>query len=339
MSAPFPEGLRRLCQILMQDQEASAQLSPDLIKLARDTRVLHLLAARPGMKEALGQGVKQVLYQAALGAVLLEELRTISQAMSDRGIPIVPLKGMAYALMFEQGGPTRLMDDIDLLVQGHQFEPALEVMSELGYQDVHSHGIQHTPEHHERTLGKGRLFVEIHKAFAPGTRVNADLPALWARTIPMDVEGISCRRLCPVDTLLFHCLHMGLHHFSFAGLGAIWELRQLVLEDRCDLGEARARAREWGVLRMTWCSLKLMEMCFPGSLPENELDRLAPSAFWRVVLNALVIGPSVELLASRAGIPRSKSLLRKALLMERVSAMPSYAWWYAKAKLFDKPKR
>lgn len=342
------------------------EISTEIVVQARTAGVLEALAARPGVRAAIGKTDDDYfIAQVALGAMRLHEFRQIAVAMDQKRIPLVPLKGMAYALMFEKGGPTRAMADLDLLVPPDQFEAAGAVMRELGYEEKTLGAIEQSPGHHERGFCRNGRLVEIHRFFLRGKRVTVDYAALWARTVPVGRDDVLCRRLSPEDTFLYHCLHMGLHEFALQGLRAVWELRRLILEDGPNLVVAARRAREWRILRMTWCALRLLEECFPGTLSSvtpskpdlrgstlrsgraasglpncdpQTIRLFQPVLPVRVLLEKFILEASMGLLVSPRLLPRPVQIFRKGLLVDRLSGAISYFLWYSKAVVTARQK-
>ena len=187
------------------------------------------------------------------------------------------LKGMAYGLMFERGGPVRAMGDMDLLLRGEDFAQAIGVMQALGFERFYPTPVSHHAEHHEAAFRDGEHMVEIHRAFLPDARLGVDYAGLWQRVRPAGEQCAGCWLLGAEDTLCYHCFHMGMHEFT-QGLRPVWELRRLLLEDGPDLAAAAERARGWGTAGMTWCALRLCQVCFPGVVSDTDLARFAPCA-------------------------------------------------------------
>lgn len=311
-------------------------------ELARRTRAL------------LSGRAKKSRRDAALGALRLKEFAELAAALREKGIDAIPQKGMAYGLMFERGGPVRHMADIDLLVRERDFARSGEVMKGLGYREEFPKPIARAPGHHERCFVRSGRLVEIHRAFLRGRRITVDYDALWRRALPLEKEGIFCLRLDADDTFLYHCFHFGMHEFAIGGLQAVWEARRLLLEDGPELEPCARRAREWGVSRAVWCSLRLLEICFPkparrkidgstGSGREKfDGETFSPSA-WRSafepawpmneLLENLVVRPSLDLLVNPAPLPRPVQLLRKALLVDSLRNAASYLAWYLRANV------
>jgi len=361
LSARLPSAVRELVELLTNDGAMPQEISPEVVVQARTAGVIEALAGRPRGRAAIGNAADDYfIAQVALGAMRLHEFRQIAVAMNHQRIPLVPLKGMAYALMLEKGGPTRAMADIDLLVPPDRFEAAGALMRELGYEEKTLGAIERSPGHHERSFGRNGRLVEIHRFFLRGRRVTVDYAALWTRAVPLVREDVPCRRLSPEDTFLYHCMHMGIHEFATQGLRAVWELRRLVLEDKPDLVVAAKRAREWGILRMTWCALRLLEECFPGTLSsvthskphlrDSALrSRRAPSGLHdnepqaiglfqpalpvQFLLEEFILRPSLALLVSPGLLPRHVQIFRKGLLVDHISGAIAYLLWYARAVL------
>ncbi len=81
-----------------------------------------------------GQAITESYYQSAVFEVLYEDsIRTITQALSSAGIPVILLKGAVLArTVYPQSG-LRPIGDLDFLVPYAQVEAALDVLLNLGY--------------------------------------------------------------------------------------------------------------------------------------------------------------------------------------------------------------
>jgi hypothetical protein len=328
---PLPAPLREVCRLLAGEE--AGPVPAEVAAAARAAGVLDVLASRPGLRARLpgADGAEAFLQAAALGALRLRALQRLTETLEAAGIPVIALKGMAYALMFESGGPTRAMADTDLLVPEAQYEQACRLVAGLGYQEHVPKPLAQAPGYHERAFRgparEGGLLLEVHRRFLPGRRVAVDYHGLWARSAPAGAECPACRLLGDEDAFLYHALHMGAHEFTH-GLRPVWELRRLLVLRRPDLAAAARGARAWGTLRMSWCALRLLDLCFPGALCPADLARFAPRAPVRALLERLVVGPSIALLAQPGPLPRAEQLLRKSLLVERPIGALSYLGWY-----------
>ncbi|NMB76610.1 MAG: nucleotidyltransferase family protein [Myxococcales bacterium] len=335
--------LHLVCGALLGEKIPRAE-QERLWALARQARVEEELARV--RKSALGR--RALVESAAVGALRLAEFSRIAGALRAADVEFAPLKGMAYALMFERGGPLRPMADSDILVREGDFARAGEVMQGLGFREGFPDPLSGRPGQNERVFTGDGMLVEIHRAFVRGPRVRIDYPALWARTLPLEREGIACRRLDADDTFLYHCFHFAIHEFALGGLRAVWELRRLILEDGPRLDACARRAREWGTSRALFCALRIYQECFPdpvertitdtgsgrGALTGERVDpaawaeAFAPPPPARALLERLVIAPSLSRLLSPGPLERPAQLLRKALLVDSLGAAAAYLGWY-----------
>jgi len=270
-----------------------------------------------------------------LGGERLKELKSLAESLAEKRIPVIALKGMAYALMFERGGPTRSMNDIDLLVPEVCYEEACKQVMDQGYRELEMDQpmARNREQYHERAFVKDEVMFEVHQRFFPGERIAVDYQGLWSRTRPAGDEGPDCRLLGAEDTFLYHCFHMGMHEF-FYGLRPVWELRRMLLLDQPDLEISARRARQWGTLSMTWCSLRLLEICFPGTIAEAGMKRFAPNMPRARVLERFIVRPSLSLLQNPNPnlIPRHVQLFRKALMVDRPLGAGRYFLLWIKSK-------
>ncbi len=251
------------------------------------------------------------------------------------GIPVLPFKGMAYALMFERGGPTRAMADTDLLVPEGRYEEACDCVQELGYVELEMGPGGPKLHSHERAFTKGKLMVEVHRGFLPGKRVDFDYEGIWSRVRSAGEECRDCVLMGAEDSLVYHCFHMGMHEYVH-GLRPVWELRRLLLLDKPDLAVCAERAGRWGVRSMLWCAMRLLETCFPGTMESRDLERFKPFAPRAALLERAVVQPSLALLEKPDMLPRSVQLFRKALLVDRPVASLGYLFEWCRAGLFSR---
>ena len=305
-------------------EEQKLVLSDALLDIATRAGVLHLLAKDRGMRKNLGAYLDEYLATAALGALKLENLREISRAMEQADLEIMPIKGMAYALMYGSGGPVRPMADIDILVRERDYGRAIKIMKGLGYEDKFYSPVSHAPTHNERAMSRDGQLVEIHRAFVVPGRIAVDYDGLFERSRPLVSEGVRCRVLSAEDGFLYHCFHAALHEFAVGGLRTMTELLDLLENHPPDMEVAAKRARQWGTLRMTWSAMRIASLCFPGRIDSGAVSMFAPCPAVRTMLEHVVIRPSLGLMMEPAKLPRPIQLARKALLMDRWYLAPAY---------------
>lgn len=298
----------------------------EVVRLAEQAGVLDILGSVSLGRYSLGEDRLHVLFQSGLGLLALEELRAIAGALGAAGVPLVVLKGMAQALMFESGGPTRAMGDVDLLVTPEHYDAAAAQLVTLGFAPEPLNVSLPPRYEYERGYLKGRTRAELHRGFGSDPRQRVDHAGLLRRAVPAGPDCPGVLRLSPEDAFLHHCLHMAEHLFM-QGVRPIWELRRLLRQDPPDLAVASRRAREWGTRRATWCALRLLELSFPDAVDETVRRHFELAGFVRGVLEWQVIRPAARNLVDRPFIPRVVRIWKWALLVDRPSDLVRYALW------------
>ena len=326
-------SVKEVARVLVTGKGPSVLSNASLESLADRSGVLDLLGSRKELAGTFPRARQVFLAQAAMGMGRLGFFREVVAALAESYIEVMPIKGMAYALMFERGGPVRHMADIDILVRQNDFERAAGVLAALGYEEVFSGVRVGTRLHNERQFVKNDQLVELHRAFLPPGRVDIDYDGIWERSLPLEQDGVRCRRLDREDTFLYHCFHFAMHEFAVAGLRHVIELDRLVHQDGPDIELAAVRARQWGIRRMVWCALRLYRECLPERIPAEQVDRFRPAVPVAAVLERLVIEPSLSVLLEPGPLPRPVQLLRKFLMVDRIDLGAKYFLWYLAAEL------
>jgi hypothetical protein len=204
--------------------------------------------------------------------------RTGARAISvlhEAGIETLALKGAALSLSAYRDGGARQMVDFDLLVPRERVVNAIAALRAGG---IHPHHSFPEPER--------RVPVHHSTAFVDSTGQEIDLhwyalwqsspdDAFWAAAVPIEIDRVQAKTLCPTDQLLQVCAH-----------GAEWtpsgSLRWIV--DSLVLLRAAAGSIDWERLgdqtiqrRLTPTVLDALEFLrgeFEADVPEELLDRL-----------------------------------------------------------------
>jgi hypothetical protein len=176
------------------------------------------------------------------------QVRTITTALEDAGIPVLLLKGHALARTVYPDPALRQSSDIDLLVKPDDFTRCEPVFKDLGYScPVRNFHVSRYDAHHQtfHPPGKG-IPVELHWVtdggyglFSPDWLDNA-----FNRRIQIRSDDLSCYTLDPVSHLSFLAYH---HVFQHQSLRLDW------IYDIAGLMNALTPA-EWETLRSTCVS-------------------------------------------------------------------------------------
>lgn len=229
-----------------------------------------LKVALPSGGDGLPQGFEARLHREVAGlriraALLSAALDEALRALSRRGIPVVPLKGPVLAERLYVDPALRPSTDLDLLVDGADFDRAAAALEELGYSLDRSWtaAYQRRHHHHVSLHRPGGPAIELHHRAVSGFGTFLPGEALISRARPfVTATGAEALVLSAEDELLYLCLHAAGHLFQRLG----WlEDVALLLERYPDLdrGIVTERARAVGgsaalaltLSRLRWCGV------------------------------------------------------------------------------------
>lgn len=142
------------------------------------------------------------------------EVRCLSTALAEIGLPVVLLKGAAYLASNYPFARGRMFSDVDILVPRQKIREVEAVLAQHGWASIHHSKYDdryYRQWMHElppmRHLRRGTV-VDVHHRILPLTaRFDPDPATMLARSVPVgDIEG--ARTLCPADMLLHSATHL-----------------------------------------------------------------------------------------------------------------------------------
>lgn len=223
----------------------------------------------------------EALRVAAAEPLRLEDARRVSQALADRGVQALILKGTALAYDLYAQPEHRPRADTDLLIARDALPIVREVFRELGFVEQITSG----DEHGLRQLGFSRTdrfgvahLYDVHWAvansplFADVLRIEDIEPVALSR-IDANAYGLS-----RVDALLLACIHRVAHHHDDERL--IWLADIALLRSRMITEEHRQfweHAAEGRVLAVCRRSIEVAENWFGGE-PVHAAERFLTPA-------------------------------------------------------------
>jgi hypothetical protein len=171
------------------------------------------------------------------------EFRRIAQALRERNIPLLALKGLHLADLVYRDISLRPMSDLDILVPRPEVERAIAALHAIEYgfeEDVSGAAAGMLDEKCNIGLAHRRLglWLEIHWTLAEsGDCYTPPMGEVWRSAAPGRLGDADVQLMSPEFVLLHVCAHLACNHaFGF-------DLRAL-----CDIAEiARARP-DWGVV-------------------------------------------------------------------------------------------
>ncbi|WP_191060382.1 nucleotidyltransferase family protein [Geminicoccus harenae] len=191
---------------LAQDPEASANLPDELAGFFRLMRENN----------------------AARNVDLRRHLVTIIGLLNRIGVEPILLKGAARLVDGTYDDPAdRFMLDLDLMVPTDTIDRVMHEFQVQGYTFVPRAGHRPDEHHHQLPLAIDGTAIEIHRSAGP-VEYSTLLPneQLWARSLPVCIDGLNARLLDPVDSLVHMIVHGQLQHGRF--LAGRIELREVV---------------------------------------------------------------------------------------------------------------
>ena len=245
---------------------------------------------------SLPPDVEACLMQAYWTARLHNEVRAralaeIACVLAAHDIPVLLLKGLALVGLAYPDLGARPMGDIDLLVRQEDVERASVLLEGLGYAPLEGQQAGRPADfmtHYdgERAFSGAAGMVELHWCL-----INYDwfrdasalsLQDLWQRAGPMDESGVL--RFSPEDTLLYLCLHLGVHH-AYAVARMLVDIDQLVRHQQgLDWGAIVERARLFRLRNALYFGLEMAQRLLGTPLPPGILSQLCPPGWicWAV---------------------------------------------------------
>ncbi len=227
------------------------------------------------------------------------EVRQIGRALAGLGLPLILLKGAAYAMAGLDAGRGRLFSDIDILVPKARLPEVEAALMMNGWITTHHDAYDQRyyrqwmhelpPMQHAR---RGNS-IDVHHAILPETApVRPDPDSLRAHARPIDgIPGLAV--LAPHDMVLHSAVHLFFDGEFDKGLRDLFDLHRLLEQFGAEPGfweglPARARALELG--RPLFYALRYCRLLLGTTVPQDVLDAVAqdgPNPVLRKLMDGL----------------------------------------------------
>ncbi|MGE4322258.1 MAG: nucleotidyltransferase family protein [Sphingobium sp.] len=249
----------RLLTAALRDPASTRRLAPDgwnaLIAMARAERLIGTLAMRVD-DGALPGNARAVMADARLDAArearqALWEADRARVALEGSGVPLILLKGTAYAATGLAAGQGRFIGDLDILVpraslpdvEARLMAEGWEWVKPDPYDDAYYRQWMH--ELPPMIHGTRDRMIDVHHTVLPLTaRPTPDAAAMIADAVPV---GAGLYVLSPEDRICHAAAHMLADGDLAGGLRNLWDIHCL-LGDGVEGDALEARAARHGLL-------------------------------------------------------------------------------------------
>jgi len=286
----------------------------------------------------------------ARNMVMLHHGGAVLNALCDRGLEVIVLKGLYLAESVYSAIGARTFGDIDLLLRRAELPVALEVMRSIGYEistwydpDDPNRDIKHLPP----LVKQGSPIIELHWTILEEEEpFSIDVEGMWARSVAAEIAGVAVRGLSLEDFILHLSMHLTYQHRLAAGVRNLYDIDAVIRKGGVDWTRLLTTAREWGAERVIWLTLRLLQEIAGTPLPSEVFGELLPQQpdpvivdeAWRQLLDHgsgdVALTPDLAALGETKGACRKIRLafervfIRKRVLAREYNVDPRSIWIY-----------
>lgn len=221
--------------------------------------------------------------------VMFKHLEIAVRELNECGISPVLLKGADLSQTLYPSQRSRPMGDLDLLVRESEFDPALRLLHQLGYQEyipeVLANFNQAISHHsHLRKTGPVGIILELHWILiaSPAHRHSVSMEWFWQNIQPLrpwnnSLAPYSAFTLNPTSNLLYLAAHLILQHGgSQATLRSILDIHRLIQYqgNQLDWQNLVKQAQVFNWSSALLGALNMSESCFQTRLPVDVIEAL-----------------------------------------------------------------
>jgi hypothetical protein len=275
---------------------------------AQHKRILPLLRAmanRLGIFKNLEQSVQQLLITATQNGVVTElakqqQLSIIVKALSTANIPIILLKGAAFANVLYSHEAPRTSNDLDILIKKQDWHQAISAIktvmdySEKSQPDVLGdlYEISFIPK------SKVGAALDLHSELIHPYLFNIDEQALWQSSlVHPTLNNEQVRILSPEHALI----HQALHAFTdmdFAKYNLL-DSHEIISELKPNVAKTITIAKEWGACTPLYVLLTNCKKIMDSEISKDILNQAQPCIFTLLSVKKCLASPFAQHLGGR----------------------------------------
>lgn len=272
-----------------------------VLRLAQENRISGLVHALGPLSEDLRDAFRVERYRwLAHADAMRARVQRVLAALTSAGLDVIVLKGWAYIYSIYAGDASRrLCSDVDLLVHPRDADAAGEILRSLGCTPEPPLWPDFARRYHN---GEIYFFASLsdlkQDAFSAGLHwgllhvpsydpAQVDMDALFARARPLNIAGVDVLDLGLVDSIVYACAHLWLHHRFEPDLFRFYDIAALIRSAPGLDWETVARtASAWDVVLPMRRVFARIDSLWPGVVPPAataSLEGQAPSRRERFV--------------------------------------------------------
>ncbi len=199
---------------------------------------------------------------------LAHEFDQLVERLSEAGIAVMALKGMALCRTLYPSPALRPMVDIDLLAKPDDLDGVFEVVQHLGYPapEPYRHGQRTEGHYHLHCIKQGAVpvILEIHWGLGEPRRYRIDEVGIWSRA-QASPHG-PYLEMSDDDTFLYLAMHF-FKHFLFKRLSWLCDLHEWTRQREINWDRVAERARSQSLATFLGYTLTMLEDFYEEKLP------------------------------------------------------------------------
>lgn len=273
----------------------------------------------------------------ARNILLYNESCRVLKSFEEKGIRVVPVKGIVLAEFVYKNVALRPMADVDLLVQKRNLSEITKTLFKLGFEILPQEKratIKYMNESHfvkrqENLKHLPILIINIHwdltapARFKGTTKINTQ--QMISRARPGKVAYSNILIMAPEDQILWVIYHATFQH-PFIGLLQLCDVAELIKlkENELDWQVLLKTSRNGRITTAAYCFLSSSKKLLGAPIPDWVLKALAPNLLKRHLLNILLVESSFLVKCPTHSI--ASRYLLQTLMLDRTIDTLSLFW-------------
>jgi len=212
---------------------------------------------------------------------ILMQSEAIFQALLDRQIPVLALKGASVALKYYEKVAERPMTDVDMLVPRKNFEAVIQILREQGCELKPPFNQKTLEVRHALSFGRPKdgLEVDVHVCVHFENLKEDAQARYWNRSVPMQFNKVSVATLCDTDHL-YHALVHGMRFNKPSPIRWIVDAMMIIDKATIDWPVLVENARTDQQNLTVWAALAFLQQHFEADIPPSVFAQLEQNTDW-----------------------------------------------------------